>query len=361
MKKVISTILVMLLLAGTASNANRRRRAPQAPARVVTTANTIKADINKIDVNAPEPAVIKEVKKVVADVKKMQQELNSLRSWREYFGWGGYSQEQRNKAKKLADPLITEHAILLKEITDLRTLRTTDISEAKDLEIYQLIQEKRNRIKQLEPALAEYEIIIGERLSTAMKVARGAMVAAAVTLGAIVANSAYNQYSKKTQTILNNSYQQTKKSIPSVEDRNAWLAGAADIGFSGATLEKRDVSEKERELLTEAAKIAAGFGGAYSVGYKAGAHVAAKTGSKIAKVGTGIISGTATDVAMEQALDKAHKELNEARKEIAKRDTLKSENKEKLAARRKELAELKKASSTTQTQLPKNIRYPHPL
>jgi hypothetical protein len=34
------------------------------------------------------------------------------------------------------------------------------------------------------------------------------------------------------------------------QKRNAWLEGAADIGFSGATLEKRDVSERERKLLT---------------------------------------------------------------------------------------------------------------
>lgn len=240
MKKIISTALIAIMLSATIAdtvNAAQPRRATRTRRTARTTARrgrvrelpnaTGKASPNKVALDAKkaerdakklketpvaeesEVEVVANVKKALGDIKKIEQDLANLRSWTGDIApgilGGGYSVADQNKASDIAAPFMREYAIIqervkankekIGQITTKRLfgLRSATINPGKEQEhahYTAAIKSDEKRLAELEPIIAQQEIIIGKRSSTAMRAAYAAMAATAVALTGYAADVA---------------------------------------------------------------------------------------------------------------------------------------------------------------------------
>lgn len=245
MKKLLSAALIAVILSSTMvdtmhaaierSTIRRsvaRRRAPvkrrsltgkkrtlptatgkTSPEQLKKAALQAERDTKKLQIDAkksetgkvPEKTIVADAKKVEANINLIEQKLANLRTWSGDVMPGGYSLEEKNEATIAATPLIKEAESLKKgiaetkkKIGDITTstylgFGTPTVNPGKEREYAQymgLIKISEARLAQLEPAIAKYEIIMGQRRSNALKAAYAAMAVAALVAGDIASGYA---------------------------------------------------------------------------------------------------------------------------------------------------------------------------
>ncbi|HLW73077.1 MAG TPA: hypothetical protein VKR54_03440 [Candidatus Babeliales bacterium] len=261
MKKIIGTALIAIMLSATlvdtinaaqprkvtrtrrtARNIAGRGRVRALPAPTgKTSPNKVALDAKKAErdaqklkeeakkvKNAPaeesEVKVVANVKKALGDIKTIEQDLANLRSWTGDIAPGifgmGYSVADQNKASDIAAPYMREYAIIqervkankekIGQITTKRLfgLRSATINPGKEQEYAQytaIIKSDEKRLAELEPIIAQQEIIIGKRSSTAMRAAYAGMAATAIALTGYAADVASGgELSKAATTQITN-------------------------------------------------------------------------------------------------------------------------------------------------------------
>jgi hypothetical protein len=238
MKKLLSTALIAVILSttmidtinaaierrtsqrrtsrrGTSQRrtlARKRRALPKprgktSPEQLKKTAQLAERDAKKLQDDAKksqtgktsEETVVADAKKIEANINKIEQQLANLRTWSGDVLPGGYSLEEKNKAFDLAKPYIKESEALKARIKgyqskiDRITTKTyfgfgaTTVKPGEEKEhdrLTKLIKIDEALLAKYEPIIAQQEVIMGKRRSTAIKTAYGVMATAAIAVGA---------------------------------------------------------------------------------------------------------------------------------------------------------------------------------
>jgi len=243
----------------------RRRNLPQAkgtttPQQLQRTAQRTKQTANKLEVDAkksetgkvPAATVVADAKKVEKSIQEIEQQLANLRTWSGDILPGGYSLEEKDQAFVLAAPYLKESAALKEQIKktqqelDKITTKTylgfgtPTVQKGKEKEYIKytsLIKTYEGRIKRLEPLIAEQEIILGDRRSTALKAAYASMAIAALVAGDIYTGGALSGAAgTAVSTIANNIAYYTPSPI-------SWAAGKVyGTGLAGVTKLKSGIN-----------------------------------------------------------------------------------------------------------------------
>jgi hypothetical protein len=289
MKKLLSTALIAVLLSTTMIDTinaaierrplrrtsrrqttrrrltRKRRNLPKprgktSPEQLKKTALQAERDAKKLQEDAKksqtgktsEETVVADAKKIEVNINKIEQQLANLRTWSGDVLPGGYSLEEKNKAFEIAKPYIKESEALKARIKGYQSeidrvttktyfgFGTPTVKQGGEEEhnrLTKLIKIDEARLAKFEPIIAQQEVIMGKRRSTAIKAAYGVMATAAIAVGAdlytggAISTAAATQISSIASSVAY--YTPSFISSPA-----SWTAGKLKAGWSylrGAT------------------------------------------------------------------------------------------------------------------------------